>query len=240
MATYPISIYEHRRVKEIKNAKEKIKEIVMEDGETIHAKYIVVTTGAKWRELNIPGEKEYLGKGVAFCPHCDGPYYKGKKIAVIGGGNSGVEAAIDLAGIVKEVTVFEFQDNLKADKVLVDKLNSLSNTSIITNAQTKVIHGDGQKVNALEYINRTNNKEEKMELDGVFVQIGLLPNSQFLKGTLELSKFGEIIIDEKGRTSIPGIYAAGDITTIPYKQIIIAMGEGAKAALALFEDDMKM
>lgn len=214
------------------------KRIDLESGEYLTANSIIVTTGAKWRELGIPGEKEYLGRGVAFCPHCDGPYYKGKKVAVIGGGNSGVEAAIDLAGIVAEVVLFEYQDQLKADQVLVDKLKSLANVSIITNAKTQNIVGDGQKVTALEYEDRTTQKIEKVTLDGVFVQIGLVPNSGFLKDTVELTKFGEIVVDNKGRTSAPGIYAAGDVTTTPYKQIIIAMGEGAKAALAAFEDRM--
>jgi alkyl hydroperoxide reductase subunit F len=175
---------------------------------------------------------------VAFCPHCDGPYYKGKKVAVVGGGNSGVEAAIDLAGIVREVVLFEYQDQLKADQVLVDKLKSLSNVSIVTNAKTQQILGDGQKVNAIEFEDRLSHNVIKMDLDGVFVQIGLLPNSSFLKDTVELTKFGEIVVDSKNRTSAKGIYAAGDVTNVPYKQIIIAMGEGAKAALAAFEDRM--
>lgn len=175
---------------------------------------------------------------MAFCPHCDGPFYKGKDIAVIGGGNSGVEAAIDLAGIVKHVTVFEFNAELKADKILVDKLKSLPNVSVITNARTTKIVGDGGKVTAIEYVDRATEKPERLTLDGIFVQIGLIPNSGFLRETVNLSKFGEILVDEKGRTSEPGIYAAGDVTTVPYKQIIIAMGEGAKAALAAFEDRM--
>lgn len=234
--SYPIKVLENRRVKKVHKDGEK--RIDLESGEYLTANSIIVTTGAKWRELGIPGEKEYLGRGVAFCPHCDGPYYKGKKVAVIGGGNSGVEAAIDLAGIVAEVVLFEYQDQLKADQVLVDKLKSLANVSIITNAKTQNIVGDGQKVTALEYEDRTTQKIEKVTLDGVFVQIGLVPNSGFLKDTVELTKFGEIVVDNKGRTSAPGIYAAGDVTTTPYKQIIIAMGEGAKAALAAFEDRM--
>jgi len=232
--SYPISIFEHRRIKTITPGK--TKHIALESGETLEAKSIIIATGAKWRELNIPGEKEYLGRGVAFCPHCDGPFYKGKKIAVIGGGNSGVEAAIDLAGIVGEVTLIEYNPELKADQVLVDKLRTLKNVSIVTNARTERVLGDGTKVNALEYLDRASEKTKKLELDGVFVQIGLLPNSQFVKNTVALSQFGEILVDEKGRTSVPGIYAAGDVTTTPYKQIIISMGEGAKAALAAFED----
>ncbi|WP_415063219.1 alkyl hydroperoxide reductase subunit F [Bdellovibrio sp.] len=237
VASYPIKVFENRRVKKI-HTQDKVKAIELESGEHLTADSIIVTTGAKWRELGVAGEKDYLGRGVAYCPHCDGPFYKGKKIAVIGGGNSGVEAAIDLAGIVREVVVFEYNDQLKADKVLVDKLKSLPNVSIITSAKTEKILGDGQKVTQLEYVDRSLNKSEKIDLDGIFVQIGLLPNSQFLKDTVNLSKFGEIIVDEKGRTSVPGIYAAGDVTTTPYKQIVIAIGEGAKAALAAFEDRM--
>jgi alkyl hydroperoxide reductase subunit F len=213
--------------------------VELESGEKLTAENLIITTGAKWRELGVPGEKEYLGRGVAFCPHCDGPYYKGKKVAVVGGGNSGVEAAIDLAGIVKEVVLFEYNDALKADQILVDKARSLPNVSIVTSAKTAQVLGDGQKVVALEYQNRKTEKLERVDLDGVFVQIGLLPNSSFLKGVVELSPFGEIVVDPKGRTSVPGIYAAGDVTTTPYKQIIISMGEGAKAALAAFEDRMK-
>lgn len=237
VATYPVQVLEHRRVKKI-NKEVKPIEIELETGETLKAKSIIVATGAKWRELGVPGEKEYIGRGVAFCPHCDGPYYKGKKVAVVGGGNSGVEAAIDLAGIVGEVVVLEFNDALKADKILVDKLKSLKNVSVITSAKTLKIEGDGQKVKALQYEDRATNQLRTLELDGVFVQIGLVPNSQFLKGIVELTQFGEIVVDNKGRTSTQGIYAAGDVTTTPYKQIIIAMGEGARAALAAFEDSM--
>lgn len=236
LAEYPVAIFEHRRVENIKDGSEKV--IHLEGGEFITTKAVIVTTGAKWRELNIPGEKDYIGRGVAFCPHCDGPYYKGKKIAVVGGGNSGVEAAIDLAGIVKEVILFEFMDTLKADKVLVDKLRSLPNVSIVTEARTAQVVGDGNKVVALEYEDRKTKTMMKVDLDGIFVQIGLLPNSGFVKDIVETTKFGEIIVDVKGRTNVPGIYAAGDVTTVPYKQIIIAMGEGAKAALAAFEDQM--
>ncbi len=236
VSSYPIKVLENRRVKSIKTDGQKY--IELESGEHLTATSIIVTTGAKWRELGVNGEKEYMGRGVAYCPHCDGPFYKGKKVAVIGGGNSGVEAAIDLAGIVKEVVVFEFNDQLKADKILVDKLNSLPNTSVITSAKTENILGDGAKVTQIEYLNRASNALEKMDIDGIFVQIGLVPNTQFLKGTVELSKFGEIVIDEKCRTSVKGIYAAGDVTTTPFKQIVIAMGEGAKAALASFEDRM--
>ena len=236
ITAYPIELLENRRVKSI--SKDHPRRIELESGEYLTAESVIVATGAKWRELGVPGEKEYMGKGVAYCPHCDGPFYKGKKVAVVGGGNSGVEAAIDLAGIVKEVILFEYNDTLKADKILVDKLKSLPNVTIVTNAQTREIAGDGKKVTSLNYLNRKTEKLEESPLDGVFIQIGLVPNSQFLKDTVELTKFGEIVVDEKGRTSSKGIYAAGDVTTTPYKQIIIAMGEGAKVALAAFEDRM--
>lgn len=237
LTSYPVKVFENRRVQRILTDK-KAKTVELESGEHITADSIIITTGAKWRELGVEGEKEYMGRGVAYCPHCDGPFYKGKKVAVVGGGNSGVEAAIDLAGIVREVVVIEYNNELKADKILVDKLKSLPNTSIITSAKTEKVLGDGQKVNQLVYTDRNLGQQEKIDLDGVFVQIGLVPNSQFLRETVNLTKFGEIVIDEKGRTSVPGIYAAGDVTTTPYKQIIIAMGEGAKAALAAFEDRM--
>ncbi len=239
LASYPVTIFDRRRVKSIDTNRT----VTLEGGETLSSEAIIIATGAKWRELGVPGEKEYIGRGVAYCPHCDGPFYKGKKIAVIGGGNSGVEAAIDLAGIAGSVVVLEFGEKLRADQVLVDKLNSMPNTSVITHAQTTELKGDGQKIVELQYTDRSgaNPEAEKKNfvVDGVFIQIGLLPNSGFLKGTVELSKFGEIIVDEKGRTNIPGIYAAGDVTTAPYKQIIIAMGDGAKAALTAFEDRIR-
>lgn len=236
MKEYDIRILEHRRVEHIEG--ENIKTLQLDSGESLSTKSIIVATGAKWRELGIPGEKQYLGKGVAFCPHCDGPYYKGKDIAVIGGGNSGVEAAIDLAGIVKSVVVVEFAPELKADDVLVRKLKAMPNVSIITNARTNEIIGNNEKVVGLQYEDRKSSSMKTIELDGVFVQIGLTPNSQFIKNMVETNKFGEIVVDQKGRTNVKGIYAAGDVTTTPYKQIIIAMGEGAKAALAAFEDQM--
>lgn len=236
IAEYPITVLQHRRVQSISD--EKNKKIALVGGESLNTKSVIIATGAKWRELGIPGEKEYIGRGVAFCPHCDGPYYKDKKIAVVGGGNSGVEAAIDLAGIVREIVLFEFMDQLKADKVLVDKLKSLPNVSIITEARTSEVIGDGQKVIAINYEDRKTKEIKKIDLDGIFVQIGLLPNSGFVKDLVETTKFGEIIIDNKGRTSAKGIYAAGDVTIVPYKQIIISMGEGAKAALGCFEDMM--
>lgn len=236
LAAYDIKILEHRRVKSVEG--EEIKKIELESGERLETRSLIIATGAKWRELNIPGEKEYIGRGVAFCPHCDGPYFKGKDIAVIGGGNSGVEAAIDLAGIVQSVTLFEFMPELKADKVLVNKLASLPNVKIITNARTSQVIGDGTKVTALEYEERDSGEKRVLELDGVFVQIGLVPNSSFIKNVVETNRFGEILVDEKCRTNVPGIYAAGDVTNVPYKQIIVAMGEGAKAGLTSFEDLM--
>jgi alkyl hydroperoxide reductase subunit F len=237
LKSYPIEILEQRRVTKV--GTDKVKKIELEGGEFLNTDSVIVATGARWRELGIQGEKEYIGRGVAFCPHCDGPFYKGKKVAVIGGGNSGVEAAIDLAGITSEVVLFEFQSQLKADQVLVNKLNSLPNVRTITGAKTKTIIGNGTKVTHLKFEHVATNEMEEIEIDGIFVQIGLLPNSQFLKGTVDLSNFGEVIIDPKGRTTAPGIYAAGDVTTIPFKQIIIAMGEGAKAALTMFEDRIR-
>ncbi|MEZ4744335.1 MAG: alkyl hydroperoxide reductase subunit F [Bdellovibrionota bacterium] len=236
MLQYDIQVLEHRRVIHVEN--KPLKVLQLDSGETLQTKSLIIATGAKWRELGVSGEKEYLGQGVAFCPHCDGPYYKGKDIAVVGGGNSGVEAAIDLAGIVKSIKLIEFAPHLKADQVLVDKLESLSNVSIIKNARITEVLGDGSKVTAVQYEDRESNSVEKIELDGVFVQIGLIPNSNFIKDIVATNQFGEIIVDEKCRTNISGIYAAGDVTTVPYKQIVISSGEGAKAALASFEDQM--
>jgi alkyl hydroperoxide reductase subunit F len=209
--------------------------VQMENGATLKAKTVILSTGARWRNVNVPGEAEYKNKGVAYCPHCDGPLFKGKRTAVIGGGNSGIEAAIDLAGIVEHVTVIEFAEQLKADAVLVKKLHSLPNVTVHTNAQTTEITGDGSKVNGIRYKDRATGTEHHVELAGVFVQIGLVPNTEFLKGTVELSKFGEIVVDAKGHTNVPGVFAAGDCTTVPYKQIVIAAGEGAKAALSAFD-----
>ncbi|MCQ4298792.1 alkyl hydroperoxide reductase subunit F [Pseudomonas songnenensis] len=206
-----------------------------DNGGELKAKTLILATGARWREMNVPGEQEYRGRGVAYCPHCDGPLFKGKRVAVIGGGNSGVEAAIDLAGIVAHVTLLEFGEELRADAVLQRKLNSLPNVRVLKMAQTTEVKGDGQKVTGLVYKDRTNDEVHEVELEGIFVQIGLLPNSEWLKGTLELSRFGEIIVDAKGQTSIPGVFAAGDVTTVPYKQIVIAVGEGAKASLSAFD-----
>ena len=210
-------------------------QVQMENGATLKAKTVILSTGARWRNVNVPGEQEYKNKGVAYCPHCDGPLFKGKRVAVIGGGNSGVEAAIDLAGIVEHVTLVEFADQLKADAVLVNKLKSLTNVTIHVNAQTTEITGDGSKVNGLSFKDRMSGNEHHVSLEGVFVQIGLVPNTEFLKGTVELSKFGEIVVDAKGHTNVPGVFAAGDCTTVPYKQIVIAAGDGAKAALSAFD-----
>jgi len=209
--------------------------VQFDNGGELKAKTLILATGARWREMNVPGEQEYRGRGVAYCPHCDGPLFKGKRVAVIGGGNSGVEAAIDLAGIVAHVTLLEFGEELRADAVLQRKLNSLPNVRVLKMAQTTEVKGDGQKVTGLVYKDRTNDELHNVELEGIFVQIGLLPNSEWLKGTLELSRFGEIIVDAKGQTSIPGVFAAGDVTTVPYKQIVIAVGEGAKASLSAFD-----
>jgi alkyl hydroperoxide reductase subunit F len=210
-------------------------EVGLENGATLRSKSVILATGARWREMNVPGEREYRGKGVAYCPHCDGPLFKGKHVAVIGGGNSGVEAAIDLAGIVGHVTLLEFDSKLRADAVLQRKLASLPNVTVHTMAQTTEVTGAGGKVNGLVYKDRTSGDEKRIELEGVFVQIGLLPNTDFLKGTVDLTRFGEIEIDAKGQTSVPGVFAAGDCTTVPFKQIIIAMGAGSTAALAAFD-----
>jgi alkyl hydroperoxide reductase subunit F len=209
--------------------------VTLENGAVLHGRTLILSTGARWRKVNVPGEAEYANKGVAYCPHCDGPLFKGKDVAVIGGGNSGVEAAIDLAGLVRHVTVVEFADALKADAVLVKKLHSLTNVTVHVNAQTTAIAGDGAKVNGLLFKDRSSGKEQRVDLAGVFVQIGLVPNTEWLQGTVALSRHGEIIVDAKGATSVPGVFAAGDATTVPYKQIIIAAGDGAKAALSAFD-----
>jgi len=210
-------------------------EVKFENGASLKAKTVILSTGARWREMGVPGEQEYKAKGVCFCPHCDGPLFKGKRVAVIGGGNSGVEAAIDLAGLVAHVTLLEFADTLRADAVLQKKLVSLPNVTVIKSAQTTEVKGDGQKVTGLVYKDRTTEALHTVELEGIFVQIGLLPNSDWLKGSVELNRFGEIIVDAKGATNIPGVFAAGDVTTVPYKQIVIAMGEGSKASLSAFD-----
>ncbi|MFN3712149.1 MAG: alkyl hydroperoxide reductase subunit F [Alcanivoracaceae bacterium] len=213
----------------------KLSEVHLANGAVLKSKAVLLATGARWREMNVPGEQEYRGRGVAYCPHCDGPLFKGKRVAVIGGGNSGVEAAIDLAGVVKHVTLIEFDSQLRADAVLQKKLHSLPNVTVVVSALTTEVHGDGERMNGLTYKNRTTDEVAKLDLEGVFVQIGLVPNTDWLKDTLALSNRGEVEIDVKGQTSVPGIFAAGDCTTAPYKQIIIAMGEGAKASLAAFD-----
>lgn len=210
-------------------------QIQFASGASLKARTVILATGARWREMNVPGEQQYRNKGVAYCPHCDGPLFKGKRVAVIGGGNSGVEAAIDLAGIVAHVTLLEFDVQLRADAVLQRKLHSLPNVTVITSAQTTEVTGDGQKVNGLRYKDRQSGEVLSVELEGIFVQIGLLPNTDWLKGIVELSPRGEIIVDNRGETSIPGVFAAGDVTTVPYKQIVIAVGEGAKASLSAFD-----
>jgi alkyl hydroperoxide reductase subunit F len=209
--------------------------IELESGATLQARSVILSTGARWRQLGVPGEKEYANRGVAYCPHCDGPLFKGKRVAVIGGGNSGVEAAIDLAGLVAHVTLVEFDSKLRADEVLQRKLRSLSNVEIIVSGQTTEVLGDGAKVNGLVVRDRVSGNARTIELEGVFVQIGLLPNTEWLRGTLDLSKHGEIMIDDRGATSLPGVFAAGDATTVPYKQIVIAMGAGSTAALSAFD-----
>ncbi|HUH41234.1 MAG TPA: alkyl hydroperoxide reductase subunit F [Castellaniella sp.] len=210
-------------------------QVELASGATLKAKTIVLSTGARWREINVPGEREYRNRGVAYCPHCDGPLFKGKHVAVIGGGNSGVEAAIDLAGLVAHVTLIEFGDALRADEILQRKLRSLGNVTILTSARTTEIHGDGKRVVGLDYEDRKDGSQHRVDLDGVFVQIGLVPNTEWLKGTVDLTPHGEIIVDARGQTSVPGVFAAGDATTVPYKQIIIAAGDGAKAALSAFD-----
>lgn len=210
-------------------------EVKLDSGASLRAKSVILATGARWRELNVPGESEYRNKGVAYCPHCDGPLFKGKRVAVVGGGNSGVEAAIDLAGIVNHVTLLEFDSHLRADEVLQRKLRSLSNVTVITDAQTTEVIGDGSKVSGIRYTDRKGGESNRLELEGIFVQIGLLPNTDWIKDSVALSSRGEIEVDAKGQTSVAGIYAAGDVTTVPYKQIIIAMGEGAKASLSAFD-----
>ena len=232
---YDVDIMNLQRAKSIqKNDENALFEVELENGGKLKSKSVIVATGARWRELNVPGEKEFKGKGVAYCPHCDGPLFKGKHVAVIGGGNSGVEATIDLANIVGHVTLFEFAPELKADDILQKRLYSLSNVDVILNAQTLEVLGT-DKVNSMIYLDRKTNEKKTILLEGIFIQIGLLPNTDFVKNTVDLSKFGEIIIDSHGQSSLKGLFAAGDATTVPYKQIIIAMSEGAKASLGAFD-----
>ncbi|PTR32304.1 alkyl hydroperoxide reductase subunit F [Rhodococcus sp. OK519] len=210
-------------------------EVELESGASLLARTVILSTGARWRSMNVPGESEYRNKGVTYCPHCDGPLFKGKRVAVIGGGNSGVEAAIDLAGIVAHVTLVEFDSVLRADEVLQRKLRSLPNVTILLSTLTTEVLGDGSKVTGLTYTDRTTDESHSVDLEGVFVQIGLLPNTEWLKGSIELSPRGEIVIDDRGQTSVPGVFAAGDCTTVPFKQIVIAAGAGATAALSAFD-----
>ena len=211
-------------------------EVVLKNGASLKARAVILSTGARWRNLGVPGEFEYRNRGVAYCPHCDGPLFKGKRVAVIGGGNSGVEAAIDLANIVGHVTLIEFDSKLRADQVLVDKLRSMKNVDILVSAQSTEVTGDGERVDGLNWTHRETGEHHRVELEGIFVQIGLVPNTEWLKESgLELTRFGEIVIDAKSGTSLPGVFAAGDCTTVPYKQIVIAMGEGSKAALTAFD-----
>lgn len=232
---YDVDIMNLQRAVALEENDDGLLSVKLESGAELRSRAIILATGARWREINVPGEREYRNHGVAYCPHCDGPLFKGKRVAVVGGGNSGVEAAIDLAGVVGHVTLIEFGDALRADAVLQRKLYSLPNVEVILNAQTTEIVGDGQTVNGLVYTDRKGGGSHKVELAGVFIQIGLVPNTEWLKGTLALSKHGEIEVDARGATSLAGVYGAGDATTVPFKQIIIAAGDGAKAALGAFD-----
>ena len=232
-----VEIFNQQRARELVPGE--LHQLHFEGGASLKARSVILATGARWRNLNVPGEKDYLNRGVAYCPHCDGPLFKGKDVAVVGGGNSGVEAAIDLAGIVKHVTLVEFGPALRADAVLVSKLHSLPNVKVITNAETTEVLGNGQQVTALRYKDRSSNVTHDLPLEGIFVQIGLVPNTDWLKGTVTLSPRGEIEVDARGQTSLPGVYAAGDCTTVPFKQIVVAMGEGSRAALGAFEHMMR-
>jgi alkyl hydroperoxide reductase subunit F len=230
---YPVELIEHQRAKRLVPGE--VIGIELESGATLRARSVVLATGARWRNMNVPGEQDYRTRGVTYCPHCDGPLFKGKRVAVIGGGNSGVEAAIDLAGVVAHVTLIEFMGELKADDILQRRIRSLPNVDVITMARTTEVLGDGSKVTGLEYEDRNSGEHRRLELEGVFVQIGLLPSTDWLEGTVELAATKEIVVDERGRTSVPGVFAAGDATTVPFKQIIIATGDGAKAALGAFD-----
>ncbi|MBN8503555.1 MAG: alkyl hydroperoxide reductase subunit F [Burkholderiales bacterium] len=235
---YPVEILNGQRVAKLLPGTPH--ELTLESGAVLRARSVILATGARWRELGVPGEREMRNQGVAYCPHCDGPLFKGQRVAVVGGGNSGVEAAIDLAGIVKEVTLLEFAGQLKADEVLVRKLRSLPNVQVLTHAQTQEVTGNvAGKVNGLRWLNRETGASETIPLEGVFVQIGLVPNTEWLKGVVQLSRYGEIEVDAKGATNVPGVFAAGDCTTVPFKQIVIAAGDGAKAALGAFDALMR-
>ncbi len=238
LADYPIAIYDNRKIMQV-SLKEKIKSVAVRGGEEFHAPAVVIATGASWRRLGLPDESKYIGHGEHFCPHCDGPFYKGKNVAVIGAGNSGIEAAIDLAGICNHVTVLEFADTMRADDVLQQKAQSLNNIDIFTSTQTTALLGNGKQLEGITVKDRKTNRERNIKLDAVFVQIGLSPNSEAFKDEVELTPRHEIVVDANNRTSTSGVYAAGDVTTVPYKQIMIAMGEGAKAALSAFDDRIR-
>ena len=233
VASYPVDIIKHERATKLVPGE--LIAVELQSGATLKARSVILATGARWRDMNVPGEQEYRTRGVTYCPHCDGPLFKDKHVAVIGGGNSGVEAAIDLAGVVGHVTVLEFMDQLKADAVLQRKLLSLPNVEVRTMARTTEVRGDGKKVTGLTYEDRRTGEQRLLEVEGIFVQIGLLPSTDWLEGTVELAPTKEIVVDAKGQTSVPGVFAAGDATTVPFKQIIIATGDGAKAALGAFE-----
>ena len=234
---YDVDIMNHQRAAKLVPARQEggLHEVVLESGASLHARTVILSTGARWRTMGVPGEEEYRNKGVTYCPHCDGPLFKGKRVAVIGGGNSGVEAAIDLAGLVAHVTLIEYDSQLRADAVLQRKLGSLPNVKVIPSALTTEVAGDGEKLTSLTYKDRNHGTEHRIELEGIFVQIGLVPNTEWLKDSIALSNRGEIEIDARGETSQPGIFAAGDCTTVPYKQIVIAMGAGSTAALSAFD-----
>ena len=233
VGAYDVDVMKHQRA--VKLVPGDPIAVELESGAVLAARSVILATGARWRDMNVPGETEYRTRGVTYCPHCDGPLFKGKRVAVIGGGNSGVEAAIDLAGVVAHVTVLEFMDALKADDILQRKLRSLPNVDVVLSARTTEVVGDGRQVTGLRYEDRTSGETKHLDVAGIFVQIGLLPNTDWLRGTVELARTGEIVVDERGRTSVPGVFAAGDATTVPYKQIIIATGDGAKAALGAFD-----
>lgn len=238
MSNYKIDLFENRKIQDVQLSGSE-KSVTVAGGEMFTAQSVIIATGANWRKLNVPGEAEYIGRGVAFCPHCDGPFYAGKDVVVVGGGNSGIEAAIDLAGICRSVTVIEFAEALRADEVLQRKLATLTNVKVLTSSQTTEIIGNGSKVTGIRVKSRVDETEQEFEVDGVFVLIGLVANSTPFASQLETTETGEIKIDTHCRTSIAGVYAAGDVSAIPYKQIVIAMGEGAKAALSAFDDRMR-
>ncbi|NNF16444.1 MAG: alkyl hydroperoxide reductase subunit F [Gammaproteobacteria bacterium] len=233
LGEYEVTTREHVRVEKISTGKNKT--LQLSSGELIESRTVIIATGAKWRELGVPGERENIGNGVAYCPHCDGPFFKGKDVAVIGGGNSGIEAALDLAGIVNSVTVMEFMPELKADQVLIDQVARRDNIRILKNVATERIVADNGKVTGIDYTERSSGEGTNASFSAVFIQIGLVPNSDFLDGVVELNQYGEVVINERGQTSEPGIFACGDVTTVPFKQIIVAMGEGSKAALSAFD-----